>query len=217
MKSEKEKIILVGGGGHCKVIIDILEFNGYYSIAGISDIPDKKGSIISGYNIEFSDLDLERIYDKITKNAVISIGSIGDLEIRKIIYDKLKKIGFHLPKIISKQAIISKFSTISDGTVVMPGVIINSGTDIGKFCIVNTGSIIEHDCEISNNVHIAPGVTISGGVKIGETTHIGTGAIVIQGIKIGNNSVIGAGSVVVKNIGDNVVAYGNPAKVVRIL
>jgi sugar O-acyltransferase (sialic acid O-acetyltransferase NeuD family) len=210
-----EKIVLVGGGGHCKVVSSIILENNNYEIVGIADVERKLGTEINGIKINYTDDQLEQLYKKGIKNAVITVGSIGNSERRVRIYNMLKKIGFFLPIIISKHSIISRHISIGEGTVIMPGAIINSGARIGKNCIINTGAIIEHDCVVGNNAHIAPGVTLSGGVKIGDGAHVGTGSAIIQNVEIGKNTLIGAGSVVIKNIPKNVKAYGIPAKITK--
>ncbi|WGS66032.1 acetyltransferase [Marinitoga aeolica] len=208
-----EKIILVGGGGHCKVVSSIILENNDYEIVGISDIENELGKEINGIKIKYTDDQLEELYNKGIKNAIITVGSVGNSTLRIKLFNKIKSIGFYIPVIISKNAIIAKDVEIDEGTVIMPGVIINPGVKIGKNCIINTGAIIDHDCIIKDNAHIAPGVTLSGGVKVGENTHIGTGSSIIQYINIGKNSIIGAGSVVVSDIPENVKAFGVPAKI----
>jgi len=208
----KEKIILVGGGGHCKVVVSIILENGNYEIIGISDLKNKLGKEILGIKINYTDDQLRKIYENGIKNAFVTIGSVGNPALRIKLFKELKEIGFNLPVIISKYAIISKDVSIGEGTVIMPGVIINPGVKIGRNCIINTGSIIEHDCMIGDHVHIAPGVALSGGITVENETHIGTGATVIQGVKIGEKSIIGAGAVVVKDIPSGVTARGIPAK-----
>ena len=207
-----EKIILTGGGGHCKVVINAILLAKNYEIAGIIDLEEKIGLQISSIPVIGTDKDLEKYFAKDIKNCFITVGSTGNLALRIKLYNKAKEIGYKFPNIIHPDTIISEFAKIGDGNFIAPGVIINSSVTIGSFCIINTGSIIEHDCKISNFVHIAPGVTLSGGVIIGANSHVGTGSSVIQNLKIGKNTLIGAGSVVVKNIGDNLVAYGNPCK-----
>jgi len=208
----REKIVLVGGGGHCKVVISIFRESEQYEIVGISDIKENLGKEILGVPVRFTDDDLPSLYKGGVRNAVVTIGSVGSPKKRIELFEYLRSIGFKLPTITSNNAIISNEVFIDEGTVVMPGVVINPGAKIGRNCIINTGSIIEHDCVVGDHVHIAPGVTLSGGVVIEAEAHIGTGATVIQGIEIGKGSIIGAGAVVVKDIPSGVVAKGVPAK-----
>ncbi|MDK2801634.1 MAG: hypothetical protein PWQ70_3253 [Clostridiales bacterium] len=208
-----EKIVLIGGGGHCKVVSSIILENNDYKIVGISDVESKLGEEINGIKIRYTDEQLEDLFKKGVRNAIVTVGSVGKPSLRIRLFERIKEIGFNIPVIVSKSAIIAEDVVIKEGTVIMPGVIINSGVRIGRNCIINTGAIVDHDCIIGDNVHIAPGVTLSGGVEVGKNSHVGTGSTIIHYIKIGENTVIGAGSVVVKNIPDNVIAFGVPAKV----
>lgn len=209
------KIVLIGAGGHCKVIIDIIKNTNEYEIVGITDENEKLDNILD-IPIIGNDSVLEQIFNSGVHYAFICIGALNNINLRNLIHKKLKLIGFKLPILIHKNSVVSKFTHIQDGTCVMPGAIINAGSHIGKNCIINTGSVIEHDCKIGDNVHISPNVSIAGGVNVGYNTHIGIGSSIIQGISLGNNVTIGAGAVVINNINDNTLAVGVPAKVIRI-
>jgi len=210
----KKKVVLIGGGGHCKVVISILKKLDNFEIAGIID-NYKADSFINEIKIIGTDDDLKDIYKSGIHNALITVGSTKDNAKRYRLFNMAKEIGYKFPVIISPEAIIDKSVKIDEGTVVMPGSIINIDSSIGKNCIINTSSIIEHDCKIGNHCHVAPGVHISGEANIGELSFLGIGATIIQGIKIGKNVTIGAGSVVIKDISDNVIAVGNPAKIIK--
>lgn len=209
-----EKIVLVGGGGHCKVIIDIIKSVRKYKIVGITDANTKDEQII-GVPIIGNDDVLEDLYNQGVENAFVCVGALGSIQIRNKIFDKLKSIGFNIPKLIHKNAIVSPYAKIGEGTCIMAGSIVNPGAVIEENCIINTGSIIEHDCLIGKNTHISPKASVAGGSKIGHDCHIGTGSTIIQGIKIGNNVVVGAGAVVLDNIEDNVTAVGIPSKIIK--
>lgn len=208
----KEKIILIGGGGHAKSVIESINSMEKFEIIGILDKKDKVGSYIYDIEVIGVDGDLENYYKQGIKNIFITLGSIGNPIIRRKLYDYAKKIGFKFPNIIDKNSIISPKTLLGEGIFIGKGVIVNCDVNIGNNCIINTGCIIEHDCKIGDFVHIAPGSTLSGGVIIGENSHIGTNSTVIQYKKVGSNTVIGAGSVVIKDIDNNVKAYGNPCK-----
>jgi sugar O-acyltransferase (sialic acid O-acetyltransferase NeuD family) len=190
---------LCGASGHAKVIVDILEANNI-KIEGVFD-----------NNLEIKSLlDYPVSHSEELKSPLII--SIGNNNIRKRIASE-SKIEFGIA--IHPSAIISKHALIGEGSVVMQGAIIQSCADVGKHCIINTGASIDHDCVIEDFVHISPHATLCGNVRVGEGSWIGAGTTIIQGIKIGKWSVIGAGSVVTKDIPDNVVAYGNPCKVIK--
>ncbi|QCH26952.1 acetyltransferase [Clostridium tyrobutyricum] len=209
-----KKIVLVGAGGHCKVIIDLIESLKEYDIFGITD--QKKQGTILNYKIVGNDDELQSIYKSGVHYAFICVGGITNLSVRNNIYLKLKNLGFNIPTLIHKDSIISPYAHVGDGTCIMAGAIVNAGAHIGENCIINTGSVIEHDCKIGNNTHVSPNAALSGGTKIGCNTHIGIGSSIIQGVAIGDNVTIGAGSVVIENIPDNVVSVGVPSKIIKI-
>lgn len=210
-----EKIILIGGGGHCISVIDSIIKKNEYKIVGIIDKVNNIGNKVLGIDIIGSDDDLLNIYMNGIKKAVITIGSVGDTDIRKKIYSKLKSIGYELPIIIDESSIISEFTDIGEGTYIGKNSIINSSTIIGKCCILNTSSVIEHNCDIGDFVHLAPRSILCGHVKVGNNTHVGANSVVVQEVNIGEKSIIGAGSTVIKDIKSNSIAYGNPCIVVK--
>ena len=193
-------LTLYGAGGHCKVVMDILECMGEKIDFVVDDNPPDSSFRLVPCKLP------DGCFDRV-------IITIGDCNIRKDISRKIK-VNRYLTA-LHPSAIISPHCFVGDGTVIMPGVIINSDVIIGKHCIINTKSSVDHECRVADFVHIAPGATLSGNVDIGECSWIGVGTCVKQGIKIGSNCIIGAGSVVVRNIPDNVIAYGNPCKVIK--
>ena len=195
-----DKIIIIGSGGHAKSCIDIIISQGLYEICGIVDY--EVGKKILEHTIIGNDDDLEVIFKKF-KNAVIGIGQIQDNTARVNIYNKLKKIGFRLPTIFSKNAFVSKYAEIGEATFIMQSVILGPDTIIGKNCIINTSVSIEHGAFIGDNTHISTGALINGDVKIGEDSFIGSGAIIRNGINIGRNCFIKMGSIVDRDIADN--------------
>ncbi|MGY0372538.1 acetyltransferase [Clostridium sp. JNZ J1-5] len=209
-----EKIVLVGGGGHCKVIIDIIKSTKKYEIIGVTD-NNKIGEKLLDVPIIGNDDMLPELFKSGVKNAFVSLGALNNIEVRDKIYNKLKKIGFNIPKLIHNKAVVSPYTEIHDGTCIMAGAIVNAGAVINENSIINTSSVIEHDCIIGRNTHVSPRSCIAGGCSIGENSHIGAGCCIIQGINIGSNVVIGAGAVVLKDIKDHVTAVGIPAKIIK--
>lgn len=206
-----KKIVVVGGGGHAKVVISILKKSGIFEVAGYTDSHDN-GPIL-GASYLGDDQILEQIYkNQKVEDAVIGLGQVGNPQPRKRLSDLLKKIGFHLPPIISPYAIVNEDVHISEGTVLMDGVVVNTGTRIGAFCIINTRTSIDHDCTLGDFVHIAPGAVLSGGVTVGDNTLIGSGAAVIHAMIISNDCILGAGAVVVRDINQPGIYVGNPAR-----
>lgn len=197
-------VILYGASGHCKVIIDILECS-HVSIKNIVD-DNPKSTIILGKSVVHS----SEILLQPTDNVILSI---GNNKVRKKLSNQFK---VNFVKAIHPSAVVSKHTSIGEGTVVMAGAIINPDTTIGKHCIINSAAVVEHDCIIEDFVHISPNASLAGGVEVGEGSQIGIGATVIQGIKIGKWSVIGAGAVIINDVPDNSVVVGNPGKVIKI-
>lgn len=210
-----KKILLVGGGGHCKSVLDSLIELEQFSEIGIIDKKENIGKKILGVPIIGCDDDLPEFFTHGYKYAFVTIGSIGNPKLRIKLFNKLNEIGFKIPNIIDHSAVVSRHVKIETGIFVGKNAIINAGSNIKNGVIINTSAIIEHDCVISEFVHIAPGGVLSGEVRIGDNTHVGANSVVKQQLKIGSDSIIGIGSVVLKDIEDNIVAYGNPCKGVR--
>ena len=189
------KIILIGGGGHCKSVIDVIEQEAKFEIAGIVDKPEFFGSKILGYEVIGSDLDLKELAKKY-KYSVITVGHIRSVITRIKLFDLAKKAGFLFPSIISPEAYVSKYSKISNGTIIMHGVIVNPNTFIGQNCIINSKALIEHDCLINDHCHISTNVVINGGVRIESKSFIGSNTTTKENVIIKENSFIPAGSLI---------------------
>ncbi len=189
------KIILIGGGGHCKSVIDVIEQEAKFEIVGIVDKSNNIGSKILGYKVIGKDTDLENLAKKY-QYALITIGHIKSPLIRIKLFNLAMKVGFKCPSIISPNAYISKHSKIGKGTVVMHQAVINASTSIGDNCIVNSKALIEHDCQISDHCHISTNATINGGNKIGSKCFIGSNVTTKDNIKIKKDSFIKANTLV---------------------
>ncbi len=208
----KQKILLIGAGGHCKVVLDVIFSNNEFTVAGIVDLKKRVNSEILGVPVIGTDSDLPRFFKAGIRNCFIAVGSIGNPQPRAKLYATAQKAGFAFPNIISPAASVSSRAILGSGNYIAPGAIINAGASIGSNCIINTGAIVDHDCTVGDFVHLSPGSILSGGVTVGYYSHIGTGSVVIQDVEIGEKSIVGAGSVVVKDIRSGVVAYGSPCK-----
>ena len=204
-------LLLIGAGGHCASVIDSLKSSSQFDKIGIIVKDNKETMSVSGIEVVGTDMDLSSLKNQY-KYAFITIGSIGNTSVRRIIYTKLLEEGYVLPNIIDKTAVIADDADIGKGIYFGKNCIVNSRTIIHDCCIINTGVIIEHDCYIDDFAHIATGGILCGNVKIGKDTHIGAGAVVKQGISIGDNSMIGIGSIVVFDIRASVTAFGNPCR-----
>lgn len=207
-----KKIILVGAGGHGKVVLDALLKLGTYEVQGFVD-NDTKLKEVLGVKIIGNDQDLENLFKSGCAHAFISVGSVGDPKIRMKLAEKLRTIGFALPVIIHPSAVLAKGVEIGEGAFIAAGAVIGPDSKIGRNAIINTNASVDHDCRIGDFVHIAPGVTLSGGVEVGEGAHLGSGAAVIEYKKIGVGTVVGAGSVVISDLPAKSTAYGVPCRV----
>lgn len=190
-------IILIGAGGHCKSIIEVIDSQTITSwkIAGLVGLPNQVGLQVLGYEVLGTDKDLQNLRRKYC-HAFIAIGQIGISKIRKRISILLDELGFNLPSLISFSSIVSKYSKIGNGSFVGHGAILNSGASIGDHCIINTKALIEHDAVIESFCHISTGAIINGGSRIGYGSFIGSGCIIREGLVIPPNTIIGAGKCV---------------------
>lgn len=195
------------------VLIDLIRTSEEYEIVGMLDSKLEVGSEYSGVFVLGNDNFLPELYSKGIKDACIAVGSVRGNSKRKILYKKVKQIGFSAPYLIHPKAILSKNNTkISEGVQIMAGAIVQTGCSIGENTIVNTGAIVEHDCIVGNHVHICPGAVLSGGCFINDGAFVGAGATIIQGVKIGSNAVVAAGAVLINDVPDNAKVKGVPAK-----
>jgi sugar O-acyltransferase (sialic acid O-acetyltransferase NeuD family) len=210
----KPKLILVGGGGHCKSCIDVIELEAKYDIVGILDLPEKKGEKILGYEIIGSDNDYEK-YIQEGCEFLITVGQIKSAIIRKIIFEKLNILSAKIATVISPRAYISQYAVLGTGTIAMHNVFVNAGVNIGANCILNSNCNIEHDVVIGNHCHISTGAFVNGDCKIGNEVFIGSNGTISSQVNVGDNVVIGAGTLVIKSITDNQKAVGVPAKIIQ--
>ncbi len=207
-----KKIIFLGGGGHAKVLIDLVRIIDKYEITGILDLQLKKGTMVLDIPVLGGDDQLSVIFNNSIRTVCVAVGSAKDNEVRCRLFDMVRNMGFEILSLVHPNSFVSEESTISDGVQVMAGVTIQTNTFIGENAIINTGAIIDHDCFVGRHTHVCPGVVIAGGVIIGDNSFIGPGATIIKGVKIGNNSVVGAGAVVVNDISAGLKVKGVPAK-----
>lgn len=190
-------MIMIGAGGHALSCMEIIK--NLSKIKKIIFFSQSKTNKIKEYSIKnFSINEIKNIKSEY-KNAHISFGQITDLKSRSKMFNKLKKLGYCFPKIISKNCYLSKNSSVGEGTIIFNNVFINTGVDIGVNCIINNCSILEHNVVVGNHTHVAPGAIINGDVKIGKNCFIGSGAIIKQGIKIADHTFIQAGKVVLRD------------------
>ena len=203
------KLVLIGGGGHCQSCIEVIEASAKHVIHGILDLPVLKGNAVSGYPIIGSD---EMIPELAAQGFrfLITIGHLNNNDARKSLFLKLHPYLDQLETIVAPSSIVSRFSSIGYGTVVMHQAVINSGSSIGDNCIINTGALVEHNSKVGNHVHLSTHAVINGDCTIGNDVFIGSGAVLINGIHIIDNTFIAAGAVIHKSIDEAGLYGGNP-------
>ena len=190
MPNRRTEILLIGGGGHCRSVIDVIELEEKYTIAGIIDKKELIGQDVLGYKVIGCDDDLEKLFKKY-KYTIITVGQIKSNSLRVKLFDKVKEIGYKLPVIKSPLAYISKHSSVEEGTIVMHQALVNANVKIGKNCIINTKALVEHDAIIEDNCHISTATVINGGVMVKENSFVGSNATTKEYIEI--NGFIKAG------------------------
>ena len=214
METLNRPVIILGGGGHARVLIDTLMQRNCKILGIVDNEKSKYGSNLEGITVIGDDSSLTCYpVDEIV--LVNGLGSVKGTDDRTLLFNKFKQKGFVFARVIHPAAVISPFAVLGEGVQVMAGAVIQPGCIIGDNAIINTKVSVDHDCRIGANVHLAPGVTISGGVIIENNVHIGCGASVIQSVRIGEGSIIGAGAVVLEDLRPQVTAVGLPARVVK--
>lgn len=206
----REKLILIGGGGHCRSCIDVIEEEGKYEIAGIVDLKEMVGKTTLGYKIIASDEDIPDLAGQYGY-FLITIGQIKSPEKRIKLFQQLKSLNVVLPVIVSPLAHVSKRAEVGEGTIVMHHAMINANARVGVNCIINSKALIEHDANIGDHCHISTGCLINGNVKVGNECFVGSNVVVAHDCEIDGNTVVGAGSAVLKHLRGGGVFLGNPA------
>ena len=207
------EIVVIGGGGHAKVLISLLKKLGW-EVLGYTDGQDR------GFVLGIPYLGDDRVLAGVLSthqhcSAVIGLGKVDASAARAQLQRDIRALGYDYPVVVSSRAVVNEGVVLGVGTVVLDGAVVNSGTVAGGLCILNTNSTVEHDCRLGDNVHVAPGATVSGGVTIGDDCMIGAGSTIIQGVTVCPSCLIGAGSTVIKDLDIAGVYVGNPARRVR--
>jgi sugar O-acyltransferase (sialic acid O-acetyltransferase NeuD family) len=214
-RSAMDSIVIIGSSGHAKVIVDIVQREGKYGIAGLVDRHREVGEETLGYRVLGKEEDLPQLVGaRSLKGAIVAI---GDNFVRSRVAARVQQLCPDLPfvRAIHPAASLGAEVSIGEGTVIMAGVSINPCSSVGRFCILNTRSSLDHDSTMEDFASLAPGVTTGGNCRIGECSAIGIGAVLVHGVQVGAHSVIGAASLVMKPVESFVVAYGSPAKTIR--
>lgn len=188
----REKILLIGGGGHCKSCIDVIEREGKYEIAGIIDKKDLMGQKVLAHEIIGCDDDLPSLIN--VRNILVTVGQIKSPSTRIKLYDYGKDLGFNFPTIISPQAYVSKYAQVGEGTIIMHDALINAGACVGANCIINSKVLVEHDAVVEDHCHISTAAVLNGGATVRRGTFWGSGTVSTEGAATRENDFIKAGS-----------------------
>jgi UDP-perosamine 4-acetyltransferase len=197
------KIVLLGGGGHCKVAADAIQADGTHEIVGLLT---KDGGP--------TDLELpiwggDDLIGTLARRGVEGVFvAVGDSRVRRLLLDAVRGAGLDVVSVVHPSAVISPSARLGAGVAVFANAVINAGSVVGDGVIVNTGATVDHDARIGRDVHIAPGCHLAGSVTIGDRTMLGTSCVVIPGITIGRDAVVGAGTVVYRDVPDEAKVVG---------
>jgi UDP-perosamine 4-acetyltransferase len=207
---DSEGVIIVGAGGHAKVIIELFAAGAKNRVVGLID--NAKSGAVLDIPIVGTDADLRRLRCSGVERAFVAL---GDNERRVAMGRHLQGCGFQIVNAISPTAIISPSVTVGTGIAIMAGAVINAECQIEDFAIINTGAVVDHDGHVGEGSHIAPGCTLAGSVKIGRLAFIGTGTSIIPSISVGDEAIVGAGACVIRNIPARMSAIGVPARILH--
>ena len=197
-----DEIILIGGGGHARSCIDVIELTGLYKIAGLVE----KDNINDKENFRYPIIGTDENLPDLRKKygfALVTVGQINSAASRVRLFGVLMDLGFKLPVIVSPRSFVSPHSKVGAGTIIMHDVIVNTNTEIGQNCIINNKVLIEHDATVGDHCHISTGAIVNGGVKINQGTLIGSRGVIKQAISIGENCIVGMGTIIKRNVPDN--------------
>lgn len=205
------QVVVLGAGGHAKVVIETLEEEGRYRIAGCT-CPGGVGPALLGYPILGGDDVLARLREEGIEYA---IAAIGDNAIRRRVSLWVRELGFRLASAVSSRAAVSRHASVGEGTLVVRGAIVNAGATVGDGVIINTGATVDHDCVVGSYAHVAPGVHLAGHVCVGEGALVGVGACVLPGVRIGAWARVGAGAAVIADVPEGATVAGVPARILQ--
>ena len=205
-----EQLILVGGGGHCKSVIDVVEATNQFRIVGIVDTKENLGTEVCGYKIMATDDDIDELV-RTYRYFLITVGQIRSSAIRTRLFHRIKSQGGLFPVLIAPTAYVSTHAVLGEGSVIHHHAFVNAGARIGVNCIINTAALIEHDVQIGNHCHVSTAAVVNGNCSVGDHCFIGSQAVVSQGVTISQECLIGAGAVVLTNTPPGTLYAGNPA------
>jgi sugar O-acyltransferase (sialic acid O-acetyltransferase NeuD family) len=211
VSAETVPVVVIGGGGHAKVLLSVLARLRGYAILGYLD-PADRGPILGHPWLGDDSSARQLARDHRGLALVLGIGKTDGRRDRLPLLESLAGAGSMFPAVVAPTAFVADDVQLGEGTVVCDGAIVQTGTRVGRACIVNTGARVDHDCVLDDDVHIAPGAVLSGGVQVGRGTLIGVGACCRQNVRVGARCTIGAGAAVTADCRDGAVCVGVPAR-----
>lgn len=204
-------ILLVGGGGHCKAVIDVIEATRDWRIAGIVEAPGSGLREVLGYPVVGHDDNLAELFAR-CPTALVTVGQIKTPTVRMRLFTRLREIGFALPAIVSPLARVGHGATVGAGSIVMHFAHVGPDATVGANTIVNSRALIEHDAAVGDHCHIATSAVINGGTRVGDGTLVGSGAVCREGISIGQRTLIAMGAHVRKSVPDDTLYLGERSR-----
>jgi sugar O-acyltransferase (sialic acid O-acetyltransferase NeuD family) len=197
--NHKENLVLIGGGGHCRSCIDVIEMDGRFNILGIVDEKPEQDLIVADYPLLGRAADLPSLVE-LCRNFVITIGQIKSPAPRIRWFKRLKQFKVVLPTIISPLAHVSRQAVLGEGTIIMHHAIVNAGAAVGRNCIINSKALIEHDVVIEDHCHISTAAIVNGAAKVEQSSFVGSNSVIRESVVIGESSIVGAGVAVLHHI-----------------
>jgi UDP-perosamine 4-acetyltransferase len=210
-----KKAVIIGAGGHARVVLDAARTQGLDVIAAIDARADLKGTSFEGIEVLGDETVLPLARERGASIALLGVGSIDAGMKRRGLYDRVARLGFDLPPVVHRSAVVAPTATLGPASVVFAAAVVNPGARIGTNVIINTAAIVEHDVEIGDHSHISSGAHVAGGVRIGAGCHVGIGATIIQGVRLGDEVLVGAGAVVLADVSGGDRVAGVPARSIR--
>lgn len=207
-----KNLILVGGGGHCRSVIDVAERLGY-TITGILDRPSEVGKYVMGYRVVGTDDEMRQYVAK--SEFIVTVGHTHDASLRRKLHSLVVEAGGRLATLVSPFAQVSRHATVGEGSVIMNNAHVNAMAAIGMGGIINSCCNIEHDVEVGDFSHVSTGAMVNGGCRIGSGVFVGSGAVLINGCSVTDECIIGAGAVVVRDIAEKGIYAGVPARLIK--
>jgi len=204
-------VVIVGGGGHAKVVIDLLRTLDRPILGVVA--PEGPGCPACGLGAAYlGDDEAIAAMDRDAVTLALGVGGVRPGGSRRALFERFKAGGFSFATLCHPSAVIAVDVELGEGAQIMAGAVVQTGCRVGANVLVNTRVALDHDCRIGAHVHLATGAAISGGVSIGSGAHLGTGAVVIQGVRIGSGALVAAGAVVIRDVPDHAAVAGVPAR-----